>query len=83
MRLYVVTDEKGTFPMLWEEPGPPRASAFLSWRFVAEVDSVEEADAVIEALKLRPRPCSTGAGPSRALGSEGEDRGFTSARLRG
>ncbi len=52
MRLYKVTDETGSFPMLWDEPEPPRSSARVSWCFVAEVDSVEEADAVIDSLGL-------------------------------
>lgn len=56
MRLYKVSDETGTFAMLWDDPEPPRSSTRLSWTLVAEVDSVEEADAVIEALGLIPRP---------------------------
>jgi hypothetical protein len=56
MRLYMVTTERGTFPMVWEEPEPPRASGYLSWRFIADVDSTEEANAVIEALGLSPQP---------------------------
>jgi hypothetical protein len=56
MRLYTVTAETGTFSMLWDEPEPPKDPALRSWRLVAEVDSVEEADAVIDALGLSPRP---------------------------
>jgi hypothetical protein len=54
MRLYTVTDETGSFPMLWDEPQPPKNSAELTWCLVAEVGSLEEAHAVIQRLGLSP-----------------------------
>lgn len=68
MRLYAVTDESGTFPMLWDEAEPPKSSAHVSWHLVAEVDSIDEADAVIDALGLDPYrrhlPMGEASGPT-------------------
>jgi hypothetical protein len=50
MLLYTLTDEDGSSPVLLDEP--PKESTRLRWQLVAEVDSVEEADAIIDALGL-------------------------------
>ena len=74
MLLYLVSDETGSFPMLWDQAGPPKDSPTLTWRRLAEVGTIAEALAVIEALGLRPAepsPSQTGlpAGESAASGA--------------
>jgi hypothetical protein len=56
MRLYTVTDDLGSFAMLWDEPVPPRSSTKLNltWTLVAEVATLEEAYAVLDRLGLGP-----------------------------
>jgi hypothetical protein len=54
MRLYIVTDDHGSFPMLWDEPVPPRSSSRLnlSWQLVVEVETLEEAYAALDRLRI-------------------------------
>jgi len=52
--LYWMTDDAGSWPVLWREPKPPRDEPDRTWRLVAEVEE-EQAVAAVDLLHRRRR----------------------------
>jgi hypothetical protein len=52
--IYVMTDQTGSWPVLWSDPLPPRSlPGHRTWRFVAKVDDAQIVPMLTALLRKR------------------------------